>query len=663
MTIKLIYRNMSRSIKDYAIYFLTICLAVSMFYAFNSITSQPAMGDLSKSMAFWGERLTGYISVLSKFITVILAGLILYANQFILKRRSKELAIYTTLGMPQRRILGIFVGETVFVGAAALAIGIGVGIYLSQALSALAVQLFVGDVGALTFVFSFTAVKETLITFALIYLAVALLSARSMMKIRLIDMLKQERINQEITLNNRILSAFCSIISIVCLGAGLYILMTKGIDRNSLWQTFGLISAGIILLFYSFATVCVTLAKKSVTFYYKGLNSFLIKQVSSKLKINIWVMATLTGLLILSITILGVGFSVTGAFNQKVSNEKVVDFSVMLDSKKGNPEEFIKEKGIDLSKYVEKSELLAIYSSPIEYIKLVQMEEKKLGKMDKVILDGTISLITETDYNNLLKLIGEEQIELAENEYLINANYEVILPYYEKLLKEGKEIELLGKTLSNKTTDILKLDFMVGLNKNNPGMLIVDDSVVEGMKLDRYIWNAKLLSKEAEEDLYEIINNKFVDMSVKDEIYYASKVVDDNIFVGVFGVIAFLCSYLGLILIIVTLAVLALQQLTEMQENKMRYLTLTKIGASKKMVQKTINKQIGIYFVTPLFPALLVSIFVVKAVLRKLEPFFGMKIGMNLVVSVAIMLVMYLIYYTVTCKMAQSIIIEKRVNQ
>jgi hypothetical protein len=95
----------------------------------------------------------------------------------------------------------------------------------------------------------------------------------------------------------------------------------------------------------------------------------------------------------------------------------------------------------------------------------------------------------------------------------------------------------------------------------------------------------------------------------------------------------------------------------------MRYLNLTKIGASRMMIQKAINKQIGVYFLTPLIPALVLSVFVVKAVLNKVEPFFGMEIGANLVVSVAILLAMYFIYYVVTCTVAQNIIIEKRVNQ
>lgn len=660
MTGKLIFRNVKRNIKDYAIYFLTICLAVSMFYAFNSISHQPAMGNLSKSMSIWGDGLTTYIGVLSKFISFILAALILYANQFIMKRRSKELAIYTTLGMAQRKIAGIFVGETLLIGAAALIVGIGVGFFFSQALSALAVQLFVGNVGDLTLVFSLTAVKETMITFLLIYIIVALFSVRSIMKVKLIDMIKQERENQEITTGSTVFSVICFIGSVACSGIGIYFLIAGGITKNNIWYTAALLAAGIVLLFYSITTVVITLAKKHKSFYYKGLNSFLVKQVSSKLKINMWVMVILTGLLILSITVLGVGFSVTGSFNQKVSTTKVVDFSIMTN--KMNPVELLKVNGIDPTQYIKKSEVLETYDSQLEYLKLVPLKKENMSQMDRAILNGTVSLVGESDYNGLLSLIGEDPIELAQDEYLINASYESILPYYEAMLREGKKIELFGKPLKNKGTEILSTDTFIGLNRNNPGILIVDDSIVEGRELKACIWNAKTLSKEAEEALYDEVNNTFLDMSVNDEIYYSSRVVADNTYIGIFGVVAFLCSYLGLILIIVTLAVLALQQLTETQENRIRYLNLTKIGASKVMIQRTIHKQIGVYFLAPLVPALILSIFVIKAVLSKVEPFFGLEIGVNLVVSVTILLAVYFIYYIVTCVVAQNII-EKRVNQ
>ena len=447
------------------------------------------------------------------------------------------------------------------------------------------------------------------------------------------------------------------------MASSIYLLLVKGIERSTLSITITLLGIGIILLFFSAGTVLTTLAKKSEGIYYKGLHSFLVKQVSSNLKVNMWVMVALTGLLILSITILGVGFSVTASMNGRVLDKKNIDFTIMMLKGDKSPRQLMKENEINPEPYIVKEEVLPIYASPISYMDFMGIKEDDLSEMDKIVLERNFLVVAESDYNALRLLIGEELIDLQEDEFLINANYKTALPYYEKVLEAGKELELFGKHLKSAKKAADTMDVMVGLDKNNPGILVVSDALVEGQLVESTIWNAKTVSSEAEEELFMIVNNKLLDRSVSDEIYYASKVVADNAYIGMFGVIAFICSYLGLILTIVTLAVLALQQLAQIQENKERYLTLTKIGASKKMVQRTINGQIGVYFGAPLLPALLLSTFVVKAVLIKIEPFFGMKIGMNLAVSVLTLLVIYLIYYIVTCRMSQNIIIEKRVNQ
>lgn len=112
MTFNLIFKNVRRSMKDYAIYFLTLALGVSLFYAFNSISSQPDLNKLNYAMELFGDALVTYIGLLSKFIAVILAFLIIYANQFIMKRRKKEMGIYMSLGMNKWKISSLFVGET-----------------------------------------------------------------------------------------------------------------------------------------------------------------------------------------------------------------------------------------------------------------------------------------------------------------------------------------------------------------------------------------------------------------------------------------------------------------------------------------------------------------------------------------------------------------------
>ena len=94
MFFKLALKNVTKSIKDYTVYFLTMTFGVCLFYMFNSIDSQTAMLQLSASQYESMKMLTQAISYVSIFISIILGFLIVYANQFLIKRRKKELGVY-----------------------------------------------------------------------------------------------------------------------------------------------------------------------------------------------------------------------------------------------------------------------------------------------------------------------------------------------------------------------------------------------------------------------------------------------------------------------------------------------------------------------------------------------------------------------------------------
>ena len=151
---KLIIKNVHKNLRDYLIYFLTLMLAVSLFYAFNSISDQPAFSEMSMTRALLYEQLDKMISVLSVVISLVLAFLIIYANQFLLKRRKKELGIYMMLGMKKGRISRIFAGETLCVGVIALGVGLIFGFILSQGASLIALKLFAIELDKYQLVFS-----------------------------------------------------------------------------------------------------------------------------------------------------------------------------------------------------------------------------------------------------------------------------------------------------------------------------------------------------------------------------------------------------------------------------------------------------------------------------------------------------------------------------
>ena len=190
---KIALGNVRKSFKDYAIYFLTLTFAVCIFYCFNSIESQKAVLDMSASQAGYMESINQLLSMVSVFVVFILGGLILYANNFLIKKRKKELGVYMTLGMGKSKISKILVLETFIVGILSLVVGLGVGILLSQGLSVFTAKLFEVGMTQFRFVISFSAIIKTIIYFGLIFLFVMFFNTIIISKYKLIDLLNASK--------------------------------------------------------------------------------------------------------------------------------------------------------------------------------------------------------------------------------------------------------------------------------------------------------------------------------------------------------------------------------------------------------------------------------------------------------------------------------------
>ena len=142
MLFRLSVKNMKKSFKDYAIYFVTLILGVAIFYVFNSLDSQQAMEVISSSTYDIMKLMIQMLSGMSVFISFILGFLIVYANNFLIKRRKQEFGIYLTLGMGKGQISRILLGETFLIGLVSLAVGLLLGIFGAQFMSLLVVKMF-----------------------------------------------------------------------------------------------------------------------------------------------------------------------------------------------------------------------------------------------------------------------------------------------------------------------------------------------------------------------------------------------------------------------------------------------------------------------------------------------------------------------------------------
>ena len=141
---KLALRNVKKSYKDYFVYFMTLMFSVCLFYTFNSFSSQEQVLNLSTSQSTVLKTVGQFMNVLSVFVAIVLAFLILYANNFLIRRRKQEFGIYMLLGMPKRDISRILVYETMAVGFLSLLSGLLLGALCSQLLGIFSAGMQIG---------------------------------------------------------------------------------------------------------------------------------------------------------------------------------------------------------------------------------------------------------------------------------------------------------------------------------------------------------------------------------------------------------------------------------------------------------------------------------------------------------------------------------------
>ena len=213
MLFKLSLKNMRKSIKDYAIYFLTLVLGVAIFYMFNSLDSQQAMLQVSQSQKEIIKLMISMLGMVSVFVAIILGLLIVYANNFLINRRKKEFGIYMSLGMGKRQISKIILLETIFVGIISLAVGLIIGIFASQFMSVVVAKMFEADMSEFQFVFSKDACIKTGIYFGVMYIAVMFFNTMTVSRYKLINLLNASKKNEEIKMRNSIISILVFIIS------------------------------------------------------------------------------------------------------------------------------------------------------------------------------------------------------------------------------------------------------------------------------------------------------------------------------------------------------------------------------------------------------------------------------------------------------------------
>ena len=662
---KLIIKNVHKNLRDYLIYFLTLMLAVSLFYAFNSISDQPAFSEMSMTRALLYEQLDKMISVLSVVISLVLAFLIIYANQFLLKRRKKELGIYMMLGMKKGRISRIFAGETFCVGVIALGVGLIFGFILSQGASLIALKLFAIELDKYQLVFSIGAFQQTVICFALIFFIVMLFNVWSVSNVQLISLLTASRKNENINTENHVFPVLMFVLSFFCIGIAGILFYRNGIlpsRKNISFQIAGIaLAIGSFLLFYSLAAVFSQFASSNKKFYLKGLNTFLVRQIGSKIRTNYVIMTIVCGLLTITICAVSIGSSTALAMNELAQSATPYDLNVLSDvdiDGDSSIADYLATCDVQIMDYAENMEQISIYEADMTYAELFDGQKVNLWAIDEAMPEIKVSAISISDFNLALSMQGKELVTLKAGEYLLNCNYKGTFQYISEALRNHPELTIGGITLRRASEELLQETYyMTSVGNNDRGTLIVPDSVAATLPKDI---NVLLVQYKQGINTSEVLQ-KMIPIGL-DETHgyrYTEKNMMYDMFYGINALVTFLCCYIGLVFLLVCAALLALKQLTETTDNIYRYNLLQKLGAKRRQINRTLYAQTAVFFAVPLAVAGIYSILLVGKGMEIVEEFMNLHISTNVGITVVLFLIVYGSYFLATYLSCKRMVIEQ----
>lgn len=670
MYAKLALSNAKRSIKDYVIYFVTLTICVSLFYAFMSLSSSHY--ELITEDSYNFEMLKVMMKYATYMITALEVVLIGYVNKYMIKRRKREFATYILLGIPQKNVAFMFFIETLVMGIVSIALGIFLGTLFSQLVTAL-ILMTADQKIIFSFKLYLDTVIITLLFFTAMFCIIGLLNIRSLSKIKLINMLNAGKKTEYQFKRGKIvyISAFVAAVLLYILCGYSVHRILRVVRDLSLKQGNEMTYAGIALasfilgtyaLFYSLAYIIIAIKERWTNFKYEYTNLFLVGTVVSKIKTAPILMATI------SLTFLGAVLSFT--FTLLLSQwslgylDNRIPFDAVVTSKLN-----IMTKAEDISK-IDYSEIAEYFGSENyglkDYCEVEQyfIYDAELYKKDR---RNTPPLaIGLSDYNQLRKILGYSEVQLKSNEFTIQRHKLVDEELIKEYLTKNSTIKINDDELKLSSVPYHMESIGEYIYKSYlGGVVVLPDEWCKNLTLAAKDFYADTKKKMSFDDAIklqqEYIPNWFVknysDMLNKDSnsnpTIIRLKVAEKNVVTNATLGMRILGIYVGTVLLMISLTVLALQQLSDSIEHKDRFNTLSRLGIDKSEIRKLISKQISLYFVIPIVIAVIgfcvfLNIFI-SAGRKLIDIYIGDKAFIfNIGIGLLLMIVIYMCYFAAT---------------
>lgn len=545
MLCKLAWGNVRRAGRDYLVYLLTLTLGVTVFYAFNTISMQVDIAGIDeKGLA---QVMGSMLGDLTYFLAGVMDFLMVYANNFIMKRRKKEFGLYQVLGMGRGRVATIMALETVIVSVVAFVAGIVLGVGLSQLMTFFTASLFKTQIANFHFFFSVHAFNLTLACMLVMFVLTLLLNLRAVRRTKLIELMGAERRNESIKTRNPWIAIAIFAVGAVLVGVTYYRLLRDGFPltatdsklqeaMNQFGITTAMVTVGTFALFWGLSGMLIKLLQSLRGVYWRGLNMFTVRQLAAKVNTVCFSMGVIAMLLFLAITSVTCGMSIANVMNENLERYNPVDVSQTyvyytpdtLDYYKGyvNPSEADRMvladttvdlypawhgKGKSAGNNDETGKKVDITDVAGEHVQIDSYLSYPLGGSDPSVTPGemcktmgeklpkafggsnadTMGLFVTpaSQYNKLRQMMGEEPVHIGHDQYLLTCDMGgELVGLYTKYMAGGHALALGGHTLKP-ATDKSDEDTAAIANSamgSNPGTVVVADELLSQLNLQPY---------------------------------------------------------------------------------------------------------------------------------------------------------------------------------
>lgn len=545
MLCKLAWGNVRRAGRDYLVYLLTLTLGVTVFYAFNTISMQVDIAEIDEEgLAQVMGSMLGYLTY---FLAGVMAFLMVYANNFIMKRRKKEFGLYQVLGMGRGRVATIMALETVIVSVVAFVAGIVLGVGLSQLMTFFTASLFKTQIANFHFFFSVHAFNLTLACMLVMFVLTLLLNLRAVRRTKLIELMGAERRNESIKTRNPWIAIAIFAVGVVLVGVAYYRLLRDGFPLtatdsklqeavNQFGITTAMVTVGTFALFWGLSGMLIKLLQSLRGVYWRGLNMFTVRQLAAKVNTVCFSMGVIAMILFLAITSVTCGMSIASVMNENLERYAPADMSqtyvYYTPDTLGYYKEYVnpseadrmvladttvdlypawhgKDKSADNNDETGKKANIADVagehvqidsylsypfggSSPsVSAGEMCKTMGEKLPKAFGGSKPDAIGLFVTpaSQYNKLRQMMGEEPVSIGRDQYLLTCDMGgELIDLYTKYMAGGHALTLGGHTLKP-ATDKSDEDTAAIANSamgSNPGTVVVADELLSQLNLQPY---------------------------------------------------------------------------------------------------------------------------------------------------------------------------------